>query len=190
MQTRLTACEASLGESRRLSTLVSEEGYGRTTWGSTQAEVERAYPKGRKDASGKWLVIGDVAGLAAATGFVFTRGKLTLAVVVFAERHANNNKHIEDYLSIKDLLTKKYGGPTVDRIVWSNDLYREDTSHWGTALAMGHLAYYAAWETSKTKVQLVLTGDNFEVSHGIRYSSKELEALQNEASEQEKLDNL
>lgn len=47
------------------------------------------------------------------------------------------------------------------------------------AVSVGHLAYGASWETSTTKVSLVLSGDNYKIklvlSYTRSYTRKELE---------------
>lgn len=93
-------------------------------------------------------------------------------------------------MKLKKLLTKKYGTPKEDKEFWSNDLYRDDLDHWGMAIAVGHLSYYATWETEKTAVEISLTGDNYKVTHKVLYQSRKLAELREADREAKQLEEL
>lgn len=90
---------------------------------------------------------------------------------------------------------KKYGAvPNSDGIdgdmFWQNDLYQDDYQDWGMAVSCGHMSAFATWETPETDINLGLFGDNYEISLGVEYSSKELRSLTEQVSEQKHLDDL
>ena len=88
-------------------------------------------------------------------------------------------------------LTKKYGKPKMDFPgVWKNDLYKDDKSEWGFAVSLGHLAYGASWETSTTKIEIMLSGDNYKINLILSYFSKELEEWVKQTEEKEALKDL
>jgi len=68
------------------------------------------------------------------------------------------------------------------------DLYKDDYSDWGTAISLGHLLYFSTWETENTEIASILTGENFDISCVIEYSSKSLEELEKKAKEKKALD--
>ena len=115
-----------------------------------------------------------VTGLQCFIHYYFTEDdKLALGLYDFTEEYTNLNKHIDDYNSIKSLLTKKYGKPLdLPEIVWNNDLYRNDPSGYGMSVSLGYHTYMAKWHTNDTEIVLSLTGDNFEVNLTVRYESK------------------
>ena len=107
-------------------------------------------------------------------GYNFLEDKLYTSGYVFTGEHTNENLYINDYKELKETLTKKYGKPILDKVVWKNDLYKNDEQNWGMAISVGHLIYGVSWETSTTNISLMLSGDNFKISLVIIYDSKEL----------------
>jgi hypothetical protein len=81
---------------------------------------------------------------------------------------------MDDFDQINTLLEEKYGEPEDQGENWSNDLYRDDPSEYGMALAVGHLTKYSQWLTHRTEVRQLVFGDKFEISHSLRYISREL----------------
>ena len=107
-------------------------------------------------------------------GYSFLENKLYNSTYLFIGEHTNLNDYIDDYERIKEALTKKYGKPIKDTISWKNDLYKNDKQYWGLAIVSGDLDYFTLWETSTTTILLALFGNNYDISLGIRYESKEL----------------
>ncbi|MFX0201259.1 MAG: hypothetical protein ACFFCW_34510 [Candidatus Hodarchaeota archaeon] len=91
----------------------------------------------------------------------------------FQTKHVNKNLYIDDFKRISKILREKYGKPHVYKEIWKRDLYKNDKDHWGMAIAVGDLAYYANWE-GETDIRHVLRGDNFKIGHWLIYSNTEL----------------
>jgi len=107
--------------------------------------------------------------------YSFLQDKLYNSGYALSGTHTNKNLYIDDYEELKETLTKKYGKPKMDIPgLWRNDLYKDDKSHWGMAISVGHLAYASQWETTTTTISLRLHGDNFKISLVLSYDSKEL----------------
>jgi hypothetical protein len=106
---------------------------------------------------------------------------------IFEEKHTNKNEYIADYNEVKSLLTKKYGATISDKVIWSNDLYKDDPQYYGTAVSVGHLKYGSYWTVEGTDIRLGLLGDNFEISMILNYESLKLKKLAEEAEELKKL---
>ena len=76
-----------------------------------------------------------------------------------------------------NILIEKYGEPKDDDINWLNDLYADDPSDYGLAISIGHLNLYCSWEIGDTKIQMVLSGDNYKISHRLEYNNESLKKL-------------
>jgi hypothetical protein len=127
-----------------------------------------------------------IAGLSCNIIYIFAYDKLVRAKYYITESHTNNNIFIEqDYPKLKTLLSSKYGQPIDEGTDWSNDLYKDDPQDWGTALAYGHLSFHTQWETEATSIYLYLSGDNFKVTFGIEYTSKEWGNLEKKQQDEE-----
>lgn len=120
--------------------------------------------------------------------YVFIDDQLVRAKYILDGTHENDNLFINDYSDFTEILTKKYGKPKEENVFWNDDLYKDNPSNWGYALSKGHLSYFSTWESKDTAIVASLTGDNFEIRCHLEYRSKELEDLEEKASEKEVLD--
>lgn len=94
---------------------------------------------------------------------------LNSAGYFFKIEHSNFNSYIDDYLEIQNALISKYGEPLENERIWNNDLLKNNTQNWGTAISMGYLQYRSLWKTETTKIILKMYGDNYEISLGLIY---------------------
>jgi hypothetical protein len=122
--------------------------------------------------------------------YIFVDDKVVRSKYILAEQHSNKNDYIRHYEKYKEALIKKYGKPNEDETWWRNELYKDDPSHWGMAVSMGHLIYFSKWETPETIIFAMLNGDNFEISCGIEYTSKKYEHLEKEQKDKKTMDAL
>jgi len=106
--------------------------------------------------------------------YSFLEDKLYNGGYFFMEEHTNKNLYINDYMELKGIITKEYGKPIMDKIIWKNDLYKDEKSEWGKAISLGDLEYWALWETLNTEICLSLDSDNYEINLILSYDSKEL----------------
>lgn len=153
--------------------------FRKTKWGMTNQEVQKSEEEATfvKNSGDTLIYEGTVAGLYSYIAYNFIKGKLVWTKCLITERHSNKNDYIGDYDRIKKMLTKKYGKPSKDEHYWRDDLYRNDFEHLGFAISLGHLVYYATWQTSETDVYLGLTGDNGQVELAVEYQSRSLKEL-------------
>ncbi|MBN1345999.1 MAG: hypothetical protein JXQ73_25150 [Phycisphaerae bacterium] len=161
-----------------ISSEVKAEGFRGIPWGATKEAVESQEKAPRIRDLGDILVYSDrVAGLPAQVGYVFADGKLVIGKYRFTVEHVNGNAFLDDFDKIHILLEKKYGKAKTCESFWRRDLYRSDATRWGMAIAVGDLSRYAVWELADTTLCLALSGDNFEISLVLEYSSRAHEAL-------------
>jgi len=175
-----------------------EYDFRKTVWGMTKETVKRTEKRTPVLDKENNLVYNDtIIDLNMGVFYYFVENKLVRSGYGVIEKHSNKNLYINDYKELKDVLLEKYGKPS-DRwfgsdkykeIVWLNDLYKDDPSHWGFAISLGHLVYQSFWETDETEIALRLNGDNYEISLVISYFSKKLKHLEEKEKEKEKLKN-
>lgn len=163
-----------------------EYDFRQTKWGMSKEQVIAAEGKPGHDEPDRLLYQTEVAGLKAGIAFEFVNGKLARATYVLMERYAEPNQYIINSERWVEALKEKYGEPRSD-VRWLNDLYRNDQKKYAFAISAGHLVIRNSWETERTKIQHIVNGQNFAISVGIAYTSKELEAeLEKKAKEAQK----
>jgi hypothetical protein len=163
-------------------------------WGAHKADVKKAEGDVKfieTISNGGLEVIGlqgKADNLKCTIGFFFTEDKLVQGRYVFSEEHVYKNQYIDDFKSVKKSLTEKYGKPQKDGTLWKDDLYKDDPTEWGMAVATGRLAYQAIWILDETEIVLQLRGDNFNFTHILQYKStiEEHQALMKKAEEKAK----
>lgn len=163
--------------------------FRKTRWGMTTAEVIASEPL--KIAKEDESLLGyktSVIGKDVFVVYFFIDNQLTRARYVLAESHSNKNDFITDYEDFKKILIKKYGNPGQDESIWRNDLYKDNYSDWGTAISIGHLVYFATWKTSDSEISNLLTGENYDISCIVEYSSTNLKKIEKKVQEKEALD--
>ena len=125
----------------------------------------------------------DVANLATLVAYYFVQDKLYRSRYIFQDKHSNRNDYISDYSKIKKILINKYGEPYKSDVIWKNDLYQGKRQDYGMAIAVGHLIYYAQWKDNDTDINLMLSGGNYKIQHGVEYVDSELLKLAKKAKE-------
>ena len=104
------------------------------------------------------------------------------------EKHSNKTLYISDFKDINNQLSKKYGKPKKDEIIWLDDLYKDDPSDYGLAISIGHVRYLAEWDLSESEIQSVLQGDNYEINFWVEYKGKAFKELEEKVIEKAKKD--
>jgi len=159
--------------------------FRKTNWGMSREQVKATEDK-KPDLEDDTLIAYKVK--IDAKDFVcaynFLEDKLYHSGYCFVGEHTNENLYINDYEELKETLTKKYGKPKTEKVIWKNDLYKNDKSEWGFAISLGDLVYVAQWETSTTIIGLYLSGDNYEIGLNLFYDSKELKEWANKIKEE------
>jgi hypothetical protein len=180
------------------SQLKEEYNFRKTVWGMTKESVKHTEKRKPVFDRENDLVYNDtLMSLNMGVFYHFVENKLVSSGYGVIEKHSNKNLYINDYKELKNVLLEKYGDPS-DRwfdgekykeILWLNDLYKDNPSHWGFAISLGHLVYQSCWETDETEIVLKLNGDNYEIQLNLVYYSKKLKHLEEKEKEDEKLKN-
>lgn len=109
--------------------------------------------------------------------YYFIEDKLISARYTCSEIKTSRNLYISEYKKLKGLISKKYGEPIQDHMVWKDDLYKDDESDYGFAVSYGDLTYFSHWENEDTSLTLMLQGKNFECELDVEYFSKKHKPL-------------
>jgi hypothetical protein len=133
---------------------------------------------------------GELDGLSVYIIYKFTDKKFSEGSYINNGSHTNKNFFIDDYKKLKQLLTKKYGKPKEDEIIWGNTIFKDDEKNWGRGVSYGYLTYVASWQSENTNIITSLSGDNSEISHGIIYTDKATEITNKKIEETKTLDKL
>lgn len=112
-----------------------------------------------------------VGGMDCAVGYIFVGDELAQGKIIVTQRRANATSRVHDFDRLVGLLTEKYGRPASQNTIWLDDLYKDDPSNWGMAVATGRMSKFATWENARTAIAIGLFGDNFDTSLVIEYNS-------------------
>lgn len=104
--------------------------------------------------------------------YFFKEGKLIGASYTIGEEHSEKQLFIEDFLDVNSILIGKFGDPTRKNEKWINTLYKDDPSKHGLAISAGQLSYIWVWESERTRIGHVMSGDNFEIKHTLHFDQK------------------
>ena len=163
-----------------------------TSWGMTSEEVIASEPKldpiekSENFIKFKTQILGKNVELA----YLFVQNKLVGSTYKLEDNYINSRHFISTYQKFKTALAQKYGPAKKEEIIWLNDAYRNDGNKKGLALSLGHLEYFASWETPDTTIASSLKEENYYVNCSVAYSSKELSALQQEIKKEDEMDPL
>ena len=190
MSTRNGVSRALLVMATMAPMMAAGDDFRGSDWGDSVAAVkaQAGEPAMSQDDTLAYEV--SISGLDAYLLYNFIANKLVSAGYMFTETHSNDNAFITDYGKIGELLRQKYGAPAEDESTWLNDLYRDDASHYGFAISLGHLVKRSIWETETTTIAHALHGDNYEITHAVLYSSKALASVKEEQEKKKALDQL
>lgn len=174
-----------------LVSLNSEPVFRGSEWGMSIEEVKAIENADLMDESTEQIFYrGTIAGLKTIIVYEFFRNQLTSCGYMIDETYTNKNEHINNFQKLKELLTKKYGEPLNDNVTWDNDLFRDDPSQYGMAISIGHLSFRVDWKKDNLQLTMILYGKNYDIVHGIFYSSPALQKQADKAKEEDVLNDL
>ena len=101
-------------------------------------------------------------------------GGLIQGLYVLTEEHTNKTDYYTDYCTLVKVYKDKYGEPYNVDEMWKDDLYKDDPSDWGMAVAVGDVVFRTQWKDNDgNEISIVLFGDNYEIESMIGYDSYE-----------------
>jgi hypothetical protein len=105
-------------------------------------------------------------------GYKFENGKLHQGYYIWDGSYLNPDNYIVNYSQLKELLTREYGKPGIDEVIWEDDYPFKTEKMQGYALFTNHVTLASGWETENTKIMLILINNGTEVRLAISYTSK------------------
>ena len=146
--------------------------YRNVNWGMSKSEVKQNETQltliPDDEDSNDLYYRGEIAGHNIRLHYNFTNNVLSDVYVSFQIKHTNFDLFIDDYKSLKDQLTQKYGNPVYDKQLGKKNRYR---SIIGMDVATGRIRFMTNWNIPKARIFLNLRGDNYKVNLSISYLS-------------------
>lgn len=102
--------------------------------------------------------------------YKFTDQGLISATYFIRATHSAEAAYYEDYKQLLGTIADKYGTPKTTNEEWINEIYKNDPSHYGLAVAAGHVSFVSIWATDNTLIRLVFNGDNYKTNLAVVYS--------------------
>jgi hypothetical protein len=159
-----------------------------SNWGDSVAKIKAVEGQDAVHETDDFLIYeAHVGGFPANLVFKFINGMFHSGWYSFKQEHSDTNDFLNDFESLKNLMTIKYGKEVEIKDYWFNDLFRNDYAERGMAISRGDHSIFIKWNDSETDITLQITGDNYEINLMLIYKSKRLQALADAASEREKL---
>src|SRR5690606_12699383 len=103
-------------------------------------------------------------GLKVYVSYMFADNKLKGGAYSFAEEHSSDNLYHEDFLSISDILNKKYEMEREEK--WNKTTWKNNPDYIGFALKMGDVEIIETYEDENTSITHTLSSDS---SGGIQH---------------------
>ena len=136
-------------------------------WGATLAEVKKKEGKPELETEDSLAYKDTLAGKQVLVFFYFHDDSFYQGAYSFSQDYVNAEKHLRDYLGIQDLLEKKYGSS-------EKSIRRRDDNQYtdmSTELTMGLLLFGNDWKVGDVEVVHLVYGEEFEVTHLLRYKN-------------------
>lgn len=103
-------------------------------------------------------------------------GTISMCAIYIEEKHTEEQLHVFDYNKIDELLIEKYGVPSNPKeITYFDDLFKNNPDKLGLAICCGDALVTTRWTLDGLYIVHGLSGDNYEFSHLITYTSVPLE---------------
>lgn len=162
-----------------VETMQSSEGFRRVPWGASLSEAKASEADDPVlEESDALLFEVKLGRFSCRAIYLFIGNQLVRGKYNVVDEYQNQMNYLTAYEELKSLISRKYGAPAGDATYWMNDLYKDDYSEWGMAVSCGHLSKFANWETSESKINISVTGENFDIQVAVEYTGKAFEELE------------
>jgi len=152
------------------------------TWGMSMVDAISVNPKTTGREADQIFYQSTIDNQDTTVVLIFTNDKLARVFYSINAKHSNDQAYLTDFANIDDLLKDKYGNPISSGPQWVDDLYKDRQDEWGMAVAAGRMQMRSEWNTPRTDITHVMFGDNFKITHGIAYTSRELKTAMKQAA--------
>lgn len=154
---------------------VQAQNFRSTSWGDSRQQVISQEGEPNADEGDFIAYAGEeIAGIPVAHAYLFTNeDELAMARYFVTKEYSSRNEYLRVYNNFSELLVSRYGKPDDENAIWTNDLYRDDPSNYGMAIAVGHMLKYTVWELEEESIELLVTGGEYEINLYVNYRSHE-----------------
>lgn len=151
-------------------------------WGTTKEMVLKSEGDPIEESEDGLIYDGEIADYDVFILYEFIDGGLQAGFYIFQKKHSNELQYISDFENVKSLLSKRYGAPDdkKSRLVLNYDTENNQYIDEGTKLSTGAIAFQSTWSLENLNILYKLAGNNYEISHGLVYKSKEYDKLKEE----------
>jgi ribosomal protein L37E len=108
--------------------------------------------------------------------YLFESGALARGEYVFDIEHEDYNQYIVDFAKLKTALTSLFGEPFNDRVIWTDERFKDYPEDYGLALANGYSSYSAEWNGEGGSIVLRLDGNRLVIRLVTLYQSPDAAA--------------
>lgn len=148
--------------------------FRKTKWGMSIEEVKESEDTEPIEQSKNTLDYSTlIYGREAQIGYTFNNDELIRAGLFFIPDPDTIHGDIDNYLTIKDELTKVNGKPVLDTVKQKDPSKKIDPENNREAVCNGDILYAAQWDLPATDIQLLLRGENSNCMLTILYVSEE-----------------
>ena len=164
------------------------DGFQKTRWGMTPAEVQRLYPSARPSKVGWVLEVSDAtfAGERAQLEFEFgTAGTLSHVTVRFKPDPGDREQMLDRCLRFRDLLAEKYGDPPSSVLRWKSekpDKSERDQDAGANGVPTGQFELGGEWETNASRISLTCERAGSGIVTALMYSDKQAARREDDAA--------
>lgn len=144
-------------------------------WGASFDKVMEAQVSGKTEGEDygvvddgyTLLVVNEkVSGLDTVISYSFTDDfQFSGGIYILQEKHVNDNMYYEDFCSLENKISEKYGEPDISIDKWNDDLYKDEPDKIGMALGAEHLKLIRQWIAGDgATISLLCSGQNFDIN--------------------------
>lgn len=161
-----------------------------THWGESKENVKKS-EEGNKvvyDGDNIFVTKDTIDGLDCEVVYLFIDDKLVRTKYMIKEKYSNKNMYIAKYDDLVSLLSKKYGKGKKTSII--SDQYKRKGADLGVGIGVGKVHFATEWKNKKSEIDVVLTGNNFDITLVIEYESTEFAPLEAAKKQKKTLEKL
>ena len=143
-------------------------------WGMNQERVKETESSSPTDEKPNIITYdGEFQGMPVIVGYLFEEDKLVRAGYLMTEKYDEPDLYLQDFFTLRDYYTNKFGRPSYDTMNWRSDVESNvKAGSYAQSACNGELRYLAGWGTHGSMVRLKLHGSDGKCELGVMYESK------------------
>lgn len=152
------------------SQLSSSDNFRNIPWGASKEQVLSSDSSPRKETGEDYLILeGKLANTNVDISYFFWKGYFIKGSYLTSESFSDFSGYLEKYETLKEGLTKKYGSPMLDMIIWNDFMFKSKPERWLLALSKSHLEYISYWQKDKIIISAKMVSINSRPAIKVEY---------------------